>query len=390
MCLVDGNIGTAATAWATNPTTAATTYGNIADWNTAAVSNVYRLFYGKPTFNADIGKWNVASVSNMWDMFCDATAFNQDIGSWNTASVSIMRAMFLSATAFNGNIGSWNTARATNMQEMFYKATTFNRDITTWNVASVTEFTGGSGWGMFNGAAAFDQNLASWNVLRVTSLAVNFDSASALSSCNKGAIYLAWGTTLRTAYPTWSSMCGASCSLMCLVDGNIGTAATAWATNPTAAATTYGNIADWNTAAVTSMGSLFAFKPTFNSDIGSWNVASVANMNGMFKGATAFNQNLASWNTARVTDMQAMFYGASAFSRPSQVLFVLPSSAYLLASRPPALRHSLPSALLVPASCQSIRLPALPPGRESARLGPRPALRWTFVFSRLGTSRIVR
>jgi hypothetical protein len=68
---------------------------------------------------------------------------------------------------------------------------------------------------MFNGAAAFDQNLASWNVLRVTSLAVNFDSASALSSCNKGAIYLAWGTTLRTAYPTWSSMCGASFSLTC-------------------------------------------------------------------------------------------------------------------------------------------------------------------------------
>ena len=184
-CLVDGNIATAVTAWITSPTTAATTYGNIADWDVSAVSTMYQLFYNKPTFNADISKWNVASVTSM-------------------------ASMFQSATAFNVNIGSWNTALATNMQEMFYKATAFNQDISKWNVASVTVVTGGSGWGMFNGAAAFDQNLASWNVLRVTSLAANFDSASALSSCNKGAIYLAWGTTLRTAYPTFLSIASIS------------------------------------------------------------------------------------------------------------------------------------------------------------------------------------
>jgi hypothetical protein len=40
-------------------------------------------------------------------------------------------------------------------------------------------------------------------VLRVSNLVSAFDSASALSSCNKGAIYLAWGTTLRAAYPTF-------------------------------------------------------------------------------------------------------------------------------------------------------------------------------------------
>ena len=105
-----------------------------------------------------------------------------------------------------------------------------------------------------------------------------FDSASALSSCNKGAIYRLWGATLRAAYPAWSGMCGASCSLTCLVDGNIGTAATAWVTNPTTAAATHGNIADWNTAAVSNMMELFYNKPTFNADIGKWNVASVSNM----------------------------------------------------------------------------------------------------------------
>ena len=111
----------------------------------------------------------------------------------------------------------------------------------------------------------------------MTSLTSNFDSASALSSCNKGAIYRLWGATLRTAYPAWSSESGA-----CLVDGNVGTAATAWITSPTTAATTYGNIADWDTAAVTSMAALFypasVSRPTFNGDISKWNVASVSSL----------------------------------------------------------------------------------------------------------------
>ena len=98
---------------------------------------------------------------------------------------------------------------------------------------------------MFSSAKAFNQNLASWNVLRVTTLSSAFDSASALSSCNKGAIYRLWGATLRAAYPAWSGESSA-----CLVDGNVGTAATAWATSPTTAAATYGNIADRDVATV--------------------------------------------------------------------------------------------------------------------------------------------
>jgi surface protein len=121
----NGNIATAATAWVTSPTTAATTYGNIGDWNTAAVSNMYRLFYNKPTFNADIGAWNVASMTTMVNMFLSAAAFNANIGSWNTARVTTMAGMFYGATAFNGNISAWNTARVANMDSV--RADTFCR-----------------------------------------------------------------------------------------------------------------------------------------------------------------------------------------------------------------------------------------------------------------------
>jgi hypothetical protein len=72
--ITDANIGTAATVWLTDPVTATTTYGPIADWNTAAVTSMVSLFYpsytARPTFNDDISKWNTASVSTMTSVCC--------------------------------------------------------------------------------------------------------------------------------------------------------------------------------------------------------------------------------------------------------------------------------------------------------------------------------
>ena len=100
-----------------------------------------------------------------------------------------------------------------------------------------------------------------------------FDSVG-LADCIKRGVYDNWGSTLRTAYPSWSSLCY-------ITDANLGTAVTAWATNPSTAQTTFGPIADWNTAAVTSMANLLFPNrpwPAFNDDISKWNTASVSNM----------------------------------------------------------------------------------------------------------------
>jgi hypothetical protein len=68
--ITNANLNTAVTAWMNNPSTAETTYGPIADWNTAAVTSFASLLYpagtARPTFNGDISKWNTASVSNMF------------------------------------------------------------------------------------------------------------------------------------------------------------------------------------------------------------------------------------------------------------------------------------------------------------------------------------
>ena len=66
----------------------------------------------------------------------------------------------------------------------------------------------------------------------------------------------------------------------------------------------------WNTALVTNMYAMFYNAPAFNQNIGNWNTAKVTNMNYMF-GLTAFNQDIRRWNTRAVTNMSNMFLNAS-------------------------------------------------------------------------------
>jgi hypothetical protein len=132
----------------------------------------------------------------------------------------------------------------------------------------------------FSGAAAFNQNIAAWNVLRVSNFVSIFVSTTALSSSgcsgNQKAIFDSWGSTFQLQQSTvgWSTLCTTQTAI---TNANINTAATVWLTSPNTAETTYGPIADWNTAAVTSMANLF-YSATGTFNIGSWNVASVSNM----------------------------------------------------------------------------------------------------------------
>ncbi len=58
----------------------------------------------------------------------------------------------------------------------------------------------------FRLASAFNADIGAWNVLSVTSVSFAFDGVP-LADCIKRGVYDNWGSTLRTAYPYWSSLC---------------------------------------------------------------------------------------------------------------------------------------------------------------------------------------
>jgi len=133
-CLAEAPVTGECTTWAS-----ANNYGTMPNWDVSLVTDmsggsavsswIAQGLGSKTTFNGNISSWNTAQVTNMFKMFNSNFAFNQDIGNWNTAQVTNMDSMFNNARVFNHSIGNWNTAQVTNMKFMFYNAAAFNQDV---------------------------------------------------------------------------------------------------------------------------------------------------------------------------------------------------------------------------------------------------------------------
>ena len=142
-------------------------YGEIGDWNTSSVTNMFELFAWKDEFNEDIGNWDVSNVTNMSYMFMGASKFNQYIGNWNISNVTDMSAMFYIASSFNQDINTkvvnlgktneyiaWDISNVTNLSDALREADSFNTDIGNWNISN----NGGLNR-LFRGASKFNQNI---------------------------------------------------------------------------------------------------------------------------------------------------------------------------------------------------------------------------------------
>ena len=75
-----------------------------------------------------------------------------------------------------------------------------------------------------------------------------------------------------------------------------------------------GDLSNWDTSQVTTMGRMFYHASAFNGDVSSWDTSNVTRMTQMFEGATAFNGDLSKWDTHLVMDFGCMFQGASSFN----------------------------------------------------------------------------
>ena len=118
----DADMKGAVELWCSNESAAMERYGNISNWDTAAVTNMKELFKDAKAFNGDVSTWDVSSVTNMLQMFYGAAVFNGDVSTWNVSSVTTMSYMFNGAAVFNGDVSTWNVSSVTDMSSMFYGA----------------------------------------------------------------------------------------------------------------------------------------------------------------------------------------------------------------------------------------------------------------------------
>jgi len=118
-------------AWCSDPSAAATTYGDVNTWDISAVTDISFVWCKGPrvqdgcnadcaNFNDDIGNWDVSKVTNMDQTFREAYDFNQDINNWDTSKVTNMQAMFQGASSIDQNFENWNIAAVNIMGNIFY------------------------------------------------------------------------------------------------------------------------------------------------------------------------------------------------------------------------------------------------------------------------------
>ena len=286
-------------AWISDPSQAQFTnpsnnpyYGPISGWDTSNVTDMYRIFYGKTSFNDDISGWDTSNVTDMSYMFrsASASAFNQDISGWVTSNVTTMSYMFTGTQTFNQDIGGWNTTNVTNMNNMFNVALAFNQDISGWDTSNVINMQS-----MFRGTLVFNKDIGGWDTSNVKYMSGMFQSASAFNGDISG-----WDTSNVTYM-------GAMFQGAKVFNGDINYNSSTGA---------------WDTSNVTDMSVMFDGAEAFNGDISGWNTSNVTTMSNMFNGASAFNQDIGGWNTTNVTNMNNMFRSASAFNKDISVWVV--------------------------------------------------------------------
>jgi len=176
----------------------ASSFNQDLSWNTINVTNMQQMFWDAKIFNGNISNWDTRNVNNMYGMFGNNTNpgnnFNKDISNWKTSKVTDMTNVFINATSFNSGAGAgasgpfnWDVGEVKTMQNLFYNCPNFNRDVSNWRPSKVTNMNS-----MFLNNTRFNQDISGWVVSNVIDFISMFKDAS---SFNNGRPYYNTNTT---------------------------------------------------------------------------------------------------------------------------------------------------------------------------------------------------
>jgi len=196
----ESDLQIAVSAWCDDPIIAASTYGDISEWEISTVSSLASLFStwcgNVTTFNQPLEAWDLSSVTTLIETFANANEFNQPLESWDVSKVNTMQDAFLKTYAFNQALVAWDTSMVTTLKGTFFQSG-FNQDISPWVISSVTiaEY-------MFYGISAFSQVLC-WDLSGMTSVHAMFDGSAGSTSTSD----MKCSCTAGEYYDTSTSSC---------------------------------------------------------------------------------------------------------------------------------------------------------------------------------------
>ena len=260
----------------------------INNWDTSSCQNMTNMFYTAYAFNQPIGDWDVSSVTNINYMFRNSPFNNggsPSISGWDTSSVQYMLGVFNSNSSFNQPIGSWNTSKVTDMYNMFQSASSFNQDIGNWDVSGVTRF----GY-MFYGATNFNNGGSSF--------ISGWDTSSLVGS--DALVYTFQGTAFNQDIGNWQLSGVTSLAYMFASASNFNNGGSS-------------SISGWDVSNVQDMRHVFE-NTSFNQPVGTWDVGSATNMENLFNNCSTFDQDVSNWNVSSVQNLQGVFRNCSAFT----------------------------------------------------------------------------
>jgi len=256
--------------------TDATKVIDIVNWGNTRFSNNQNFLNGAVNLStiSATDSPNLTECINMSNMFLGCTNLTIDYKNVNAPNVANAMRAFGNCTSLNGSFSNTTIGSLTsnlNATSMFQ-----NCFALTGNGFSTTNIVATTAVNAFASCTVFNGNLAGMNWANLS------NSTTMFSNC--------------TSF-TGQGMANLDVSKLAVSQGMFFNDSNF-----------NGNLSGWNTANITSMGTMFNNCQSFTgTSITGWNTSNVTNMGSTFYRATAMNANLSGWNTTKVTNFVQTF-----------------------------------------------------------------------------------
>ena len=304
---------------------------DVTHFNTAKVTNMYRMFNACGLTSLDLSNFNTAKVENMELMFSGCSNLKTIYASdkFKTAAVTKSKNMFLGCSSLSGDI-DWSDKAVdktyAKIDGGYFRDKAYdNRPWVKYADGTLTFRCGYKKiWGENEYALNSDENQPAWNTHKNNITRVVFEASFANA---RPTTCYAWFKNfselmkiegienLNTENVTSMAYMFSSCNKLAELD--VTHFNTANVTNMLAmfgrTSLTSLDVTHFNTANVKDMTSMFyACKGLTSLDVTNFNTANVTSMRDMFcKCDKLTSLDVTNFNTAKVTDMSYMFYGCN-------------------------------------------------------------------------------